>query len=120
MDPLTFYNQFGQAIAYIYEDEHVYLHTGKPVAYFDGDSVYSFSGKHLGWFENGWILDNDGYYVFFTNDADGGPTKPFKKFEPFKNFREFKPFKNFREFKPTKAPLKSSWSEFSDDDFFEQ
>lgn len=116
----VFYNQHGQAVAYAENDECIYLYTGTPVAYFDDDSVYSFSGKHLGWFENGWILDNNGYCVFFTDNADGGPMKPFKKFEPFKKFRKFEPFKHFKEFKPTKASIKNSWSELSDDDFFKQ
>ena len=50
---MTFYNKNGKPIAYTEDNEHIYLFTGQPVAYFYGDAVYGFNGHHIGWFENG-------------------------------------------------------------------
>ena len=41
--------------------------------------MYSFSGKHLGWYEDGWIYDNEGLCVVCTKHAKGGPVKLSKK-----------------------------------------
>ena len=61
---ITFYDSHGKPTAYTEDNEHIYLFSGKPVAYIDGSSVYSYSGRHLGWFDEGWIRDNSGYCVF--------------------------------------------------------
>lgn len=60
----TFYNRHGRAIAYTEDGEYLYLYSGTPVGYFSDDSVYSFSGHHLGRFNDGWIRDNSGACVF--------------------------------------------------------
>ena len=60
MSEIDFYDHDGQPIAYTQDRVHIYTFSGDPVAYLDGDSVYSFSGKHLGWFVDGWIRDNYG------------------------------------------------------------
>lgn len=108
---MTFYNNVGDSVAYSEDDIHIYLFDGTPVAYIDGDSIYAYSGIHLGGFLNGWIRDHGGNCMFFNEESTGGPSKPFKKFKPFKGFKEFKPFKPF-------ATL--TWSDHSSEDFFKQ
>ncbi|MEJ5272909.1 MAG: 4-fold beta flower protein [Spirochaetota bacterium] len=75
----------------------IYLWNGKPVAYLYKSSktihVYKFECKHLGWFENGIIIDHNGDAVDFIKGALKIPTK----FEPFKSFKQFKPLKGLRE-----------------------
>ncbi len=60
---VDFYDESGELIAYTEGGTYIYLFSGESVAYLDGDSVYSFSGKHLGWYIEGSIRDNNGNYV---------------------------------------------------------
>lgn len=106
---IDFYDKSGTPIAYMEDGKHIYLFSGKPVAYLSGNAVYSFLGSHLGWFENGWIRDKGGQCVFFTSDADGRPVKPVKQVKPVKGVKQVKPVK----------PVKSlSWSNLSEQQFF--
>jgi hypothetical protein len=105
MEEITLFDCDGTAIAYVApDDEHtIYLWSGKPVAYLDGEHIYGFNGKHLGWFEEGVMWDHTGAQAGFIIK-----TLPvFAKFEPFKAFKQFKPFKAFKEFAPFK-PFKSA------------
>lgn len=105
----SLYDSSGNAVAYIAEDLTIYLWSGKPVAYLYGTTseieVYGFNGKHLGWFENGYIR---------TNEGDGACGEkgviPLPKFESFKGFKKFKPFKSFRELAPVKPSMSTHWS----------
>lgn len=115
---LTFYNYTGRPVAYTDDGEHIYLFSGEPVAYIHGDSVYSYSGMHLGWFAHGWIIDHDGDAVFFSEGAVGGPLKPIRQLKPLKSLRQLRPLKGPRGLKPLKPSPRVSWSEWSEEDFF--
>jgi len=119
MSRFTFYDKRGNPCAYTNDEEHIYLFNGTPVAYLYNKSVYSYTGTHLGFFSNGWVLDNSGYRVFFTEDASGGPVKPVKRVKPVKNVRSTKPVKSVRQVKPVKPTSKLEWSRFSCNKFFE-
>ncbi|MGB9592405.1 MAG: 4-fold beta flower protein [Candidatus Kryptoniota bacterium] len=111
-DEITLYNFDGRPVAYIAisEDYTIYLWNGKPVAYLYELSkkihVYNFEGKHLGWFEDGIIIDHNGNAVGFINGALNVPTQ----FEPFKSFKQFKPLKGLRELPPLKPLFSGKWS----------
>lgn len=87
------------------------LFNGDPVAYIYDSSIYSFKGKHLGWYENGWIYDNDGYAIFFTENASGGLVKPVKKVTPVRCTTKNKPIKNVKQIKPIKPIKKLNWKD---------
>jgi len=116
---LDFYNKSGKPIAYTSDGEYLYLFNGKPVAFLSGNAVYSFSGKHIGWFEDGWIRDKNGKCVFFTSEASGGPVKPVKNVKPVKGVKHVKPVKGVKQVKSVKAVKSLSWSSFSGEQFFE-
>lgn len=115
----TFYNKNGKPIAYTGNDRDIYLFNGTPVAYISSDSIYSFPGKHLGWYINGWIIDHSGRRVFFTRGATGGPGKPGRRGRPGKSGKKGKPGKGGKEGKPGKPGITNSWSSMSSKEFFE-
>ena len=119
MEYLTFYNKQGKAIAWLSDsdEETIYLFDGKPVAWICGNSVYSFNGSHLGFFENGWIYDNKGYCVYFTQKATGGPIRPAKQICPARSITKVKPIKRPKTIPPINPIKKLSWS-IDSDNFF--
>lgn len=101
----TLFGRNGEPIAYIAHQEGntIYTFAGKPCAYIDdSNNIYGFNGKHLGWFEDDFVRDHQGYRIGFTEST----CPVFTQFEPFKGFKEFKPFKGFKQFRPLK-PIKS-------------
>lgn len=120
MSEIDFYDQSGTPVAYTQDGTHIFTFEGQSVAYLDGDSVYSFSGKHLGWFEAGWIRDNAGHCVFYTSDARGGPIKPVRRIKPVKSVKRIQPVKSVKSVRPVKAVKSLAWSDLSGGQFFEQ
>ena len=116
---MTFYDYHGTPIAYTEDNETIYLFTGEPVAYFYENAVYSFSGVHLGWFEDGWIRDLSGECVFFTENATGGPIKPLEQLKPLKGLKQLKPLCSLRQLKHLKTFNKLNWSKKSGRAFFQ-
>lgn len=115
---IDFYDSSGSPVAYCEDREHIFLFSGEPVAFLDNNAVYSFSGEHLGWFEDGWIRDKSGHCVFFTSDATGGPVKPAKHVKPVKGVKHVKPVKGVKHVKSVKAVKSLSWSPLSGEQFF--
>lgn len=116
---MDFYGRDGSAVAYLSEEGTIFTFSGKPVAYLVGNSIYAFSGRFLGWLENGWLYDRDNRPSLFSQSAQGGPLKPLRALKPLKGLRELKPLRGSRELKPLK-PLRSiDWGSRSDAAFFE-
>jgi hypothetical protein len=115
---LTFYDYKGNPICYTDDYTVIYLFSGEPVAHVIKNSLYSFSGKHLGRFENGWVRDNDGECVFFTRYAIGGPSRPTMKSAPTKHSRKSLPWVMTAEWPPFHPIDKISWSKLSGVQFF--
>ena len=68
----TLYTQNGEAVAYISYDYHetIYLWSGLPVSYlYDERHVYGINGRHLGWFINDIIYNNNGERIGFTSNT---------------------------------------------------
>ena len=67
----TIYDRDGYAVAYITDDYHetVYMWDGAPVAYlYDDEHLYGINGRHLGWFIDEILYDNNGARIgFMTN-----------------------------------------------------
>lgn len=115
---LDFYDGEGNPVAYSDDGQHVFSFSGRPVAYLSQNSVYSFTGAHLGWFEGGLVRDNSGDVVFFTDGATGGPLKPLKKLKPLKGLKGLLPLKGLKALKPLKPLPSLSWSAISGEHFF--
>lgn len=116
---LTFYDKNGKPIAYLDDDnESIFLYNGSPVAWLSNDTVYSYRGQVLGWFQDGWIRDLHGNCVFFSDNASGGPAKPAKQTKPARGAKSARPAKGARQARPAKAAKSVSWSISSNESFF--
>lgn len=117
---MDFFDRNGAATCYCPDGEHLYLWNGKPVGYITDDKVYSFKGRLLGWFSNGWLMDRKNKPALFSPDASGGPTRPVRKVAPVKSVRSVRPIKSVRQL-PHVRPVKSvSWSDYSSALYFQQ
>lgn len=79
MANVTLYDRQGRAVAWFDDEQEnpaIYLYSGRPVAWISDESVYAYSGAHLGWFIDGWIRDSHGHAVFFTPNCGAGPVRP--------------------------------------------
>ncbi len=66
----------GEPLFYLAEDNSsIYLIDGNPLGYIIKDTFYSYRGTHLGFFQNGWIIDKDGYYFASSSNAKSGPPR---------------------------------------------
>ena len=99
-DEISLYDRKGNAVAYIAVDDEltIYLWKGKPVAYLDGEDVYGFNGKHLGWFSKGLIIDHDGNIPCVIKESHPGYTN----YEGYKGYKSYKPYKSYKEYSPYK------------------
>ena len=118
---MTFYDLYGNALAYCEDGEHIYLFSGEAVAYLYNDIVYGYNGRQFGCFENGWIRDLGGHCVFFTEDSYGsGPAKPAKRAKSAKCAKYARPTKCAKHARRAKAAKSCSWSNLSGIQFFYQ
>lgn len=116
---MNLYELSGLPVAYCDDGVHIFLYSGQAVAYFAGECVYSFSGRHLGWRQRGWIIDHDGNCVLFSEQAEQGPekfmTQDYRKKAPAGQIPE----KEVRQFEPLRPPTSSKWSRTPVEKFFQ-
>jgi hypothetical protein len=72
-EEIALLNRLGVGVAYVdtSDDATIYLWSGVPTAYLEGDSIYGFNGRHLGWFEEGIVRGNRGKRVGYTEETIG-------------------------------------------------
>ena len=117
---IEFYSQSGDAICYSPDGQHIFLWNGKPVGYFHGEVVYSFSGRVLGWLGNGWLHDRNNKPALFSKSARGGPFRPPTRILSLKSLRQLLPLKSLRDLPQMKPHRKLDWSHLSGDSYFSQ
>ncbi|MFN9529826.1 MAG: 4-fold beta flower protein [Pseudomonadaceae bacterium] len=121
MDYVTFYDRTGRAVAW-FDNENdqptIYLYDGRPIAWISDESIYAFSGAHLGWFIDGWIRDSHGRGALFTPDASGGPAKPARHARPARGARHARPARSARQARPARPARSAVWSPLSGEEFF--
>ena len=92
----------------------IYSLEGEPLAYFWGESVYGFNGKHLGWFNDGVMRNHRGRIVGFWKGALDLRVRidPWEVEAPLRF-----PEKSNREMEPTMPVLTDWWATTSLADF---
>lgn len=116
---MNFYDSNGNPIAYANEEGQIFLFDGRTIAYVQEESVYSYSGNHSGWFEDGWLIDHDGNHVLFSENSQGGPNTPMTKMPPMPAMPQMPPMPEMPEM-PSMPPTRNlNWSSQSPQEFFE-
>lgn len=110
---IEFFDRAGRATAFCDDRRALFLWNGRPAGFIHDERVYAYSGRFIGWFEDGWISDADGSRLLFEFDAVGGPDKPKREARPVAGPRAPKPPKGAMEPAPERRTLGSSWSERS-------
>jgi hypothetical protein len=64
------------------------------------------NSQHLGWYEDGIIIDHEGYAVGFKK----GAVNKYTKYEGYKSYKKYKPYKDYKEYEPYKPYSKSQFS----------
>ncbi|TAF66038.1 MAG: hypothetical protein EAZ55_07440 [Cytophagales bacterium] len=117
----SIYNQNGDAIAYLATEWRggewiIYFFSGLPAAYLETEGnqthIFGFNGKHLGWFEENILWDNEGNIIGYTAEANNLRLNFIPSFaEPIKMMKELTPFKEPKEFPiPFKPILMNRWA----------
>lgn len=114
----TLFNQSGTAIAYFDDNFDIYSIDGKPLGYLIDAKVCTYTGKHIGWYIDGWIRDNKGYCVFFDQTSTGGPSKPTKLLMPTLKSKQSIPNKLKLSIIFSQPTKRCAWSYSSNLDFF--
>lgn len=117
---MDFFDNSGRATCYSPDGEHLYLWTGQPVGYFDGDRVYSFSGRLMGWIGNGWLYDRNNRPALFSPDATGGPMRPMRQMLPMRSMRQMRPMKAMRQMAHLRPMQSLGWSPTANALYFRQ
>ncbi len=106
---VNLFNSGGKAAAYLDSSEGLtfYLWSGEPVAYLDGDSVYGFNGKHLGWYRDGVVYDEGGDIVAAPPSALHAAVEV----PPLRGLKGLKPLKGLKELKPLRPLFQLAWSQ---------
>lgn len=123
---VTLFGSHETAVAYVAEDLTIYLWSGDPVAYLASDPdggyhIYTFGGKHLGWYVAGVVRDHRGYPVGARRGAFvSGTFAASVQVEPFKAFKLLTPFKAVQESAPIRPVFVNQWSQLSLDQFLLQ
>ena len=107
-------------MVYTDDNRHIFYFTGEPIAYIHESSLYNYDGRHLGFFKDGWIRDNNGKCVLFTKDAISGPEKIMKDIGPVISQKYNIPTIKPRENKKFELKIWQEWSELSVKEFFNQ
>lgn len=111
-EEITIYNKDGYPIAYLntLDDNTIYMWDGQPSGYLKDEtrhySIYGFNGKHLGWYDKGFILDFEGKKAGFTLEAADRPIRS----NPQKGIKQKLPRRSEREIAPYKPSIRDEWS----------
>jgi len=113
---IELFDSGGNAVAYISPENEmtIYLWSGTPCAYLHDDSIYGFTGKDLGWFQDGVVYDHGGRVIAATAENFREPVKA----APAKGLKELRPLKGLKALKPLKPLFVKTWSETPAKAFF--
>jgi hypothetical protein len=118
---MYFYDSAGAGCCFSPDNTTLYLWSGRPAAYVVDNVVYTFAGRHLGWFDAGWLTDRANKPALFTPDAAGGPRKPaIRQMGPMPGQPQQIPVKAMASRPPARPALGRDWSARTNATYFSQ
>lgn len=105
----TLYDIYGNPIAYLDSSDGntIYLWNGVPVDYVDfNNAIYGFNGSHIGWYDQGYVRDLNGYIV----GSNLQRARTLTKMAPLKSIKHLKPLKSIKEIARLKPLYKMAYS----------
>ncbi len=106
------YDRYGKPVFRLLSNGRVVKFNGVNAGFLVRDNLYTYRGRHVGWYAEGLVRDHHGHVVGFGENVVDNvhPLLPFKQFKPFAGFLQFEPFRPFLPFEPFR-PFKSyAWS----------
>ncbi|MDN7865052.1 hypothetical protein QZM19_16810 [Burkholderia multivorans] len=109
---LALYQKNGAVYAWLDETSGRILDLrGKNLAFVDGDSVYGWNGRHIGWWQDGHIRDQNGAVAMFTDVASNlGVVAPVKAVRPVQPIKSIAPIRPVKSVKPIRPVRQLSWA----------
>ena len=107
---IEFFDRQGRATAF-YDGQTIYFWDGRPAAYLLDDKVFAFSGRFIGWFTDGWLLDQEGKCLLFEPDAVRGPGKPTREAKSAPGVRGARPVRGALQPTPPRPQGGAEWSD---------
>lgn len=109
MEPL--YDQAGDVYAWLHETGKIYGLDGENLAFIDTNSVYTWDGTHVGWWQDGHIRDEAGRVALFTSQAENlGVVRPVRAVRPVRPVRAVSPVKPLKDVKPVRPVKQLVWA----------
>ena len=106
------YDQSGSVYAWLQMNGHICGLDGENLAFIDGDSVYEWDGKHIGWWQDGHIRDASGAVALFRADATNmGVFMPMRQVPPLHPLRPLSPHRPVKTSKPLRPKYLAEWSD---------
>lgn len=106
------YNRSGRVYAWLDDRGRIISLRGKHLAFIHDNSVYSWRGRHIGWWRDGHIRDSAGAVAVFTADATNlGLVKPVRHVKPVKPVKAVAPVKPVRAVKSVRPVRRIAWAE---------
>ena len=107
---IEFFDRQGRATAFC-DGQTIYFWDGRPAAYILDDKVYAFSGRFIGWFTDGWIVDELGRCLLFESDAVRGPGKPTRQPKSTADVRGARTARGALQTTPPRPQGSAEWSD---------
>jgi hypothetical protein len=112
-DNLDFHDRNGRAQIHTPDGQTLYTWSGTPVAFISGDAVHDYGGRTIARFTNGWIVDNNGYALLYSEHASGGPLPPLRQLATMKSLPALAPLPPLPSLPPLMPLQMLGWSQLS-------
>lgn len=114
------YNRYGKPILRLLSDGRFVTFLGINLGFLDGDNIYNYKGKHVGWFSEGLIRDHHGHVVGFGEHVTDltRPFLPFMQYKPYAGYVHYEPYRPYLQYPPYRPYKSYSWSNIPLEEIF--
>jgi hypothetical protein len=106
------YDRFGKAVAFLGDNRRILDLRGGSLAWINGSgSVYDYSGRHMGWWQDGHMRDRNGAVSMFLPEATNlGVIPPIVSIPPIPPIPSIEPIRPIPAIPPIKPINRMSWA----------